>query len=156
MSYQEKSKLASALIALYILYNYLSSVITASLSQSLTTELLFDFLITAVIWSAILEIVSQAILALINMKEADDGEDERDHAIKLRASNISYHVICGFVYIAIFFVWLSGAHPERMANPFILQGVPAIYSILNILLVGFLVAEISRFVSQIYYYRKGF
>ena len=156
MSYREKSIWASLIIALIILANYLMDVINFANAGTLTPETLQSLFYKVILWTVILEIASQTAIAIIDHKQADQGDDERDKLIKLKASNIAYNLLGSAIYIAIFFIWLSHAKPEKMDNPFILSTVPNIYSVFNILLVGFLIAEVSKYATQVFYYRRGF
>ncbi|SET30806.1 hypothetical protein [Thalassotalea agarivorans] len=153
MSYKEKTIWGSCLIAIYILYTFLSGLYVNITNQTLNEDVLSGLFVKVVLMSVFLEILVGIILAIVNAKEADQGSDERDNLFSLKAIRVGYGVLIGAVYIAIFITWKGH---QMTDNAIMLPGVDSIYSVLNILVCGFLVAEICKYATQLFYYRRGF
>ncbi|WP_156896353.1 hypothetical protein [Aestuariibacter salexigens] len=147
---------ASLLLSVIILAVYLYDVLHLVNAGQLSQSALMGAVVKMVLLSLILEVVTHSVLAGLNAKEADRGDDERDKLIALKSNRWAYAVLTSAVYISIFFIWLNSVAPERaVQTPFIFDDIEFVYSILHLLLSGFICAEITRYGTRLIYYRRG-
>lgn len=109
-------------------------------------------LLTVVVMTIALEILHHIVIAIIDNKDANYEEDERDKLISLKGNQIAY-------YILSFTIITSVLH---LLFPIMTQGlvdllkVPSEYALINIIIFGALLAEIAKFSTQLFFYRRGF
>jgi hypothetical protein len=99
---------------------------------------LLGLFISVVVLQVAVAIVGEVVMVLRG-RELPQRRDERDRKIALRAARNAYYVLIGGVWCA-----LAAA----------LLPVGAFWYG-HVLLVGFVVAELARFGSQLVYYRRG-
>ena len=139
MSFKEKSVLGSLIFTVIVFGYYFTrafGLINNTESGLADSAVLF---IGVVILIIILEIILHTILAIVHRKESIQTNDERDNLIELKATRISY-------YILIFGILTAGISLLFVLTPLLLA---------NIILFFFIIAEITGFSMQLYYYRKG-
>ena len=142
-SYKEKSLIASLGVTLLIFGWYLYGAFS---NLSSNPELPgFVEIIILIVWVAVLESIIQGFLALKNKSQL---EDERDKLIK----KISYRYGYWFLSACIWFLMVQILLDARFNNHLILT-TP--YGMFHLLLLSFVLAEVTNFVAQLYYYRKG-
>ena len=140
MSYKEKSILASLILTVIIFGIYFIKVFaTMSTTDSGLVNSIVLF-IGAVLYIVILEIIVHIILPIFYKNEHKDSDDERDKLIQLKATRISYFILVFGMFITTISLLLS-------LTPLLIS---------NIILLSFIIAEITGFSIQLYYYRKGF
>ncbi|ARD45317.1 hypothetical protein [Colwellia sp. PAMC 21821] len=86
MSYKERSIWVSLAITIYIWFNYFSTLYWAAQQDTLTTSVMQSALLTVVIMTIVLEIFHHIVIAIIDNKNANYDEDERDkklHSLEL-------------------------------------------------------------------------
>ncbi len=152
MSYREKSAWLSLLITAYIVYYYLSSLIGAQQAQLLNEALLIDLFIDVIIITITYEVILQTILAIVEHKEADKSIDEREETFRLRAYRNAYHLLTAGVFIALALLWQN----DFLGTTIGFTQLSAEFNTLNILLLGFLSAEVCFYASQLFYFRRGY
>ena len=152
MSYKEKSIWVSMLITSYILYYYLTGIYDLSVNNLISDEAQMSLIRSAIILVIILEIISQTIIAIIDHKQADQKDDERDRNINLIASKNAYVVLIVGIVSAIFHAQIL----EFTSINIGFSGLSNGFNLLNIIIGSFLAAEIIKYISQLYYYRRGF
>lgn len=96
----------------------------------------FIGVITVAIFS---QVVIQSIMAIIYRDEAQEGEDEREMLIRLKATRISHYVLITGVWTSCLSFYLN----------------PSALMLINVFIVFFVVSEIVGFVSQLIYYQRG-
>jgi hypothetical protein len=141
LSYREKSILGS-LIAMLAVYGYYFATL-----PGLNTRRYFDAasttrLIAMVVAMVVIEIVYHIVIAASSRVEA---KDERDVLIETRAYRVGYFLLAGGVSILMGLMILS--NPETL-------GISQ-FSMGNFLLLSMVVAETAKFLTQLFYYRKG-
>jgi len=152
MSYKERSIWVSFAITLYIWFNYFSTLYWSAKDNSLTISNMQSALLTVVVMTIALEILHHIVIAIIDNKDANYEEDERDKLISLKGNQIAY-------YILSFTIITSVLH---LLFPIMTQGlvdllkVPSEYALINIIIFGALLAEIAKFSTQLFFYRRGF
>ena len=152
MSYKEKSIAISMFITSYILYYYITGLYDLSINNLLSNETQMALVRSAIILVIILEIVSQTIIAIIDHKQADQKDDERDKSINLIASRNAYIVLVIGIVSAIFHAQVITFIPINIGFTELSNS----YNLLNIIISSFLVAEIIKYITQLFYYRRGF
>ncbi|MFC1760121.1 hypothetical protein ACFLZD_01210 [Candidatus Neomarinimicrobiota bacterium] len=140
MSYKEKSILTSLILTVIIFGFYFIKVFgTISPTDSGLVNGIVLF-VGAVLYIVLLEMILRIILPIFHKNEPKDSDDERDKIIQLKATRISYLILVLGMFFAIIFLLLSLTQ----------------LLIANIILLFFIVAEITGFSIQLFYYRKGF
>jgi len=152
MSYKERSIWVSLAITIYIWFNYFSTLYWAAQQDTLTTSVMQSALLTVVIMTIVLEIFHHIVIAIIDNKNANYDEDERDKKITLLGTQHAYYIL-SFTTIAAVLHLLFPFISQRLES---LLNLPNEYVIINIIIFGALVAEIVKFATQVFYYRRGF
>ena len=143
MSFKEKSLIASLSTTFLIFGWYLYGAFS---NLPLNPELPgFVEIIILIIWVAVLESIIQGFLALKNKSQL---EDERDKLIE----KISYRYGYWFLSACIWFLMVQILLDARFDH---LPVLTTPYGMFHLLLLFFVLAEVTNFVVQLYYYRKG-
>ena len=151
MSYKERTIWISLILMLFIWTDYFWSIDNLNQAKTLTVTAINSLLLKVVVLTIVLEIVAQIIIAIINHKEAKIEEDERDKLIDLYASRSAYYILSFGVVTAILYI----VFPNLLTRFPITGVLPTEYVILHIIITIALLAEITKFVLQLYYYRRG-
>jgi len=141
LSYREKSILGS-LIAMLAVYGYYFATL-----PGLNTRRYFDAasatrLIAMVVTIVVIEVAYHIVIAVSSRV---DRKDERDVLIETRAYRVAYFLLAGGVSVLIGAMLVS--NPETL-------GISQ-FSMGNFLLLSMVVAETAKFLTQLFYYRKG-
>lgn len=140
MSYQEKSILTSLILTVIIFGFYFVKVFgTISPTDSGLVNGIVLF-VGAVLYIVLLEIILRIILPIFHKNEPRSISDERDKIIQLKATRVSYIILVFGMFFATISLFLSLA-PLLIAN---------------IVLLFFIIAELTGYSIQLFYYRKGF
>ena len=99
-----------------------------------------------------MEILHYIIIAIIDHKNTNYDEDERDKQISLIGSTNAYYILSFTIITAV----LHLLFPIMSQGLVTALNLPSDYVIINIIIFGALVAEITKFSTQVFYYRKGF
>ena len=152
MSYKERSIWISLCIMLYIWFDYFSHIYWSVQDNSLSLESMRSALLVVVLMTIFLEILLHIIIAIIDNKNANTDADERDKQISLLGLNNAYYILCITIATATFHLLfpVMGQHFVDRFN------LPNEYLIINIIIFGALIAEITKFSTQVFYYRRGF
>ncbi len=153
MSYKERSIWVSLAITLYIWFNYFSTIYWSAKDNSLTIENMQSALLTVVIMTIVLEILHHIVIAIIDNKNANYDEDERDKLISLKGSQIAYYILSFTTIIAVVHLLLFPVINKGLVN---LLNLPNEYILMNIIIFGALLAETAKFSTQLFFYRRGF
>lgn len=142
MSFEEKSIVASLLITLVVWGNYFYRVYQYSQEGLATMSTLGGLLTGAVVLTVIIEIVAQAVIAGYSSRSGDatGRTDERDRAIVYHASYQASYVLAAGIVMSVLVAFVT----------------EDLVSTLNTLIVHFIAAEVWRYVTQLYLYRRGF
>ncbi|NQZ81995.1 MAG: hypothetical protein HRT52_13350 [Colwellia sp.] len=152
MSYKERSIWASLAILIYIWFEYFSGMNQLYGSQKLTVDSINELLLDAVIMTIVLEILLQIVIAIIDHKDANYDEDERDKLITLHGCNNAYYFLLVGAHLAVFY----SVFPTL--KTYILPSIdlPNGYFVMHLIIIFALLSEIIRLATQIRYYRRGF
>jgi hypothetical protein len=135
-SFQEKSVWIS-LIAVSLIFGYYFVRIFQMISKNqidvVKNAVLF---ISVVIMVVVTEIIFHIIVAVRTRPEA---KDERDRIIELKATRNAYFILIAGVFLS--FVCLA----------FSLQS----FIIVHVIMFFFVLSEIAKFISQLFYYKRG-
>ena len=142
MSYKEKSLIASMGVTLLLFGWYFYGAFS---NLSLNQEPQLSTIIALIVLVIISEGIIQSFLALKNKPLL---EDERDKLIE----KISYRYSYGFLSVCIWFLMVQILLDTRFDNHLMLT-TP--YGMFHFLLLFFVLSEVIRFGTQLYYYRKG-
>ena len=99
-----------------------------------------------------LEIMHHIVIAIIDNKNANYDEDERDKKIALIGNQNAYYILSFTTITAV----LHLLFPVMSQGLVTALKLPNEYVIINIIIFGALVAEIAKFATQVFYYRRGF
>ncbi len=148
MSYQEKSILGS-LLAMVIVYGYYFAGVLRRLGHPEFDAGSVGRLIVAIIAIIVISIVYNIVLALESKPEP---KDERDILIDSKAYRNAYFAFATGAFLVmgcvITAVLVRDAAPTRIIiTPFLT---------VNLLLLFMVIAELVKYLTQLFYYRKGF
>jgi hypothetical protein len=99
-----------------------------------------------------LEILHYIVMAIIDHKNTNYDEDERDKQISLIGNTNAYYILSFTVITAV----LHLLFPVMTQSLVSALNLPSDYVIINIIIFGTLVAEFTKFSTQVFYYRRGF
>ena len=147
LSYQEKSILGS-LIAMIAVYGYYFSSVVRHADRSEFDAGSLGRLMLAVIAIIVIEIVYHILLAIESKVEP---KDERDILIECKAYRNAYFLLV--VGAGLVITWVIVAGLIRDAAPTQLILTPFIT--VNLVLFAMVAAELVKFLTQLFYYRRG-
>lgn len=152
MSFVHKSVWVQFLITVFIAYYYGSEFAHLYSTEQLSDDNFTSLLFSTAIQLVILNIAVHTIVAVLSNKdEVEQERDERDVLISLKGGNIAYNMLSTWVVFVLVSLWATSLENAR----YYFDTLSGEFNVLNILLVGFLVAEILRFSYQLFYYQKG-
>ncbi|NMP16438.1 hypothetical protein [Thalassotalea sp. Y01] len=152
MSFVHKSVWVQFLITVFIVYYYGSEFANLYSTEQLNDDSFISLLFSTALQLIILNIAVHTIVAVLSNKdEVEQESDERDILISLKGGNAAYNMLSTWVVIVLVILWATSLESARYYFDTLSVG----FNVLNILLVGFLVAETLKFSYQLYYYQKG-
>ena len=150
LSFREKSIAGSLIITVGLFGYYFIKVFEVLVERS--SERLQELpalLLGIVIAVVVVEIAYQAAIAL-NSGNADET-DERDSLIAARSTRVAYFVLAAGSVTTIGHATLAGVFAERVGDTVMASPIMTA----NFVLVSFILAEITGFAMQLFYYRRG-
>ncbi len=141
MSFEEKSTWASLLIILLVFVGYFSQVFDGLVTATLDKAEITGLFIGAVVSVIVLEIALHVVIAIINVKDADQHMDERDRLFSIRAGNISG--------------WVLGFGVLMIASQTFIYELSPLW-IANLLLFAVFISQVVSYALQLFYYRRGY
>jgi|SRR5208282_2214281 len=147
LSYQEKSILGS-LLAFVVVFGYYFAAVLRDLSRPDFDGGTVGRLVAAVIAIIVIEIVYHIVLALESKPEP---KDERDVLIEAKAYRNAYFLLASGAFLVI--VWVSLVTPARAAAA--ANTMVANFLTVNLVLFFMVVADLVKFLTQLFYYRRG-
>lgn len=152
LSYKEKSIWVSLALTLYLIYYYSAGLFSLSntglISEGAFTQLLTD----TILWLTTLFIISHIVISALNAKEANQPDDERDKTIEMLSTRNAYYILVFGIIISV--VQTQFNHFEQ-AGLFFKQ-LSSVHNIMHYIFISFIAAETVKYISQLYYYRRGF
>ena len=157
MSYKERSTWISLAILIYIWLEYFSELFALYNANQLNVDAVNGLLLTVVIKTIVLEIVLQIILAIIDNKDANYSADERDILISLRGSQYAYGILSVGAFLAVFYTIFPTLTIFTLIpiKELVLIALPNEYKLMHLIIVFALMAEITKFATQLFFYRRG-
>jgi len=147
LSYQEKSILGS-LIAMVVVYGYYFASVLRNADRREFDSASLGRLLLAVIAIIVIEIAYHIVLALESKTEP---KDERDILIECKAYRNAYFLLATGACLVITCVIVAGL--ARDAAPTKIIVTP--FLTVNLVLFCLVVAELVKFFTQLFYYRRG-
>jgi len=141
ISFEEKSTWASLAIVTFIFAGYFSQVYQGLMDGTLDKAAIFGLFFGAVISVVVLEILLHTVIALVNIKDAEQRSDERDRLFSMRAGNISG--------------WVLGIGVLIIAAQTLMNDLDSLW-VANLLLFAIFVSQFVSYALQIFYYRRGY
>jgi hypothetical protein len=147
LSYQEKS-IWGSLLAMVVVYGYYFAAVLRDAGQPEFDGGSLGRLVFAVIAIVVIEVVYHIVLAL---ETKPDPKDERDILIECKAYRNAYFLLAAGAFLVIGCVIMANlvrdTAPTRiMLTPFIT---------VNLVLLAMVLAELVKFLTQLFYYRWG-
>jgi len=147
LSYQEKSILGS-LVAVVVVYGYDFASVLRDASRPEFEGGNVARLVFAVVAIVVIEIAYHIVLALESKPEP---KDERDILIECKAYRNAYFLLASGAFLVIASVIMANlvrdAAPARIiVTPFLT---------VNLVLFFMVLAELAKFLTQLFYYRRG-
>ena len=148
-SFKQKSVTASLVVTVLIFGWYFYHVFS-NLTLTLNEQLNASDLIMVIILITVLQVIIQSFIAIRNRNER---EDERDKLIEIVSRRNGYWTLCiGVWFLLVHLViegsgtWFNFYHNLIFTSPTYLA---------HLLLLFFVLAEVTNFVTQVYHYRRG-
>ncbi len=141
LSFKEKSTWISLAIISFIFAGYFSQVYQGLISGTLDKADVFGLFIGAVASIIVLEIVLHIVIAVLNVKDADQPGDERDRLFSMKAGNIAG--------------WVLGFGVLTISAQTFMQELDSLW-VANLLLFAVFVSQVVSYALQIFYYRRGY
>jgi len=141
VSFEEKSTWASLAIITFIFAGYFSQVYSGLINGTLNKAAITGLFIGAVASIIILEIALHIVIAVLNVKDADQPSDERDRLFSIKAGNISG--------------WVLGIGVLIISAQTFMRDLDSLW-VANLLLFAVFVSQVVSYVLQIFYYRRGY
>ena len=141
ISFKEISTWISLAIITFIFVGYFSQVYQGLVEGTLDKGAVLGLFTGAVVSIIVLEIALHIVIAILNVKDADQPGDERDRLFSMKAGNISGWVL-GFGVLII------------SAQTFI-RDLDSLW-VANLLLFAVFVSQVVSYALQIFYYRRGY
>ena len=148
LSYQEKGILGS-LVAMVAVYGYYFASVLRDTSHPEFGGGSLARLVFAVVVIIVIEIVYHIVLALESKPEP---KDERDILIECKAYRNAYFLLASGAFLVIGSVIMASL--MRDATPTRIVATP--FLIVNLVLFFMVLAELMKFLTQLFYYRRGF
>jgi hypothetical protein len=153
MSYKEKSIWLSFGLTLYLIYFYYSGLSELRISGSFTESAFTTLLFTTAVWLTVISIVVHSIAAILDHKEADKADDERDKLIELYGCRVGYYMLAFGVVASIVHSQLGQHFMGVLSESSALAGT---VDFMHIIIMSYLIANVAKFFTQLFYYRRGF
>jgi len=145
LSYQEKSILGS-LLALVVVYGYYFTATFRNIGREDLGGSL-GRLLFAIIATIVIQIVYQIALSIEGTVER---KDERDIFIECKAYRNAYATLAtGVCMVNCYFIVASWAHSASTHFPL------TAYLAVNLMLLVWVIAELTKLLTQLFYYRRG-
>ena len=141
MSFEEKSTWVSLAIISFVFAGYFSQVYQGLISGTLEKVAVFGLFIGAVFSIIVLEIALHIVIAILNVKDADQPGDERDRLFSMKAGNIAG--------------WVLGFGVLTIAAQTFMRDLDSLW-VANMLLFAVFVSQVVSYALQIFYYRRGY
>lgn len=141
VSFKEMSTWISLAIITFIFVGYFSQVYQGLMEGTLDKGDVLGLFTGVVVSIIVLEIALQIVIAILNVKNADQPNDERDRLFSMKAGNISGWVLGFGVLIISAQTFIRDLDPLWVAN---------------LLLFAVFVSQVVSYALQIFYYRRGY
>jgi hypothetical protein len=153
LSYKEKSVWISLISTIAIFGYYFFNVINLSyLAPEIAKVSAAGLAIQAIIMIIIVETLFQSLLAIGNHKAAEMADDEREQLIGYKSNVWGYRILILGVMLVLGRIVILEFNPQYLSD-YGSEGIPLFTA--HLLLFSFILSEVVRFSSQIYYYRSG-
>ncbi|MDP5030151.1 MAG: hypothetical protein NWQ54_06100 [Paraglaciecola sp.] len=153
MSLKEKSTWVSLISTIGVFGYYFYGILgLVGLPVEVALDNALSLAIKIITIIVMLEIIFQSLLAVSHHREANLGNDERDKIFNDKSHRISYVVLVIGVFVTLGRIVIVEYNPSFTAELNSIQ-IPMLTA--HILLLSFILAEVARFISLIFYYRRG-
>ncbi len=146
VSTKEKSLLASLIIPLLVFGNFFVDTLDVVLGREPIANI-GTSLIAAVVAVIILEIIVQSLLASLSASQKDD---ERDRLIERMSFRNGYICLSVGIWIWIAHTTIPSWWPALPSSPYLTGALVPV-----LLLLLFVIAEVTVTVTRLFYYRRG-
>jgi len=144
VSFQEKSA-AISLVAVLAVYGYYFYFVFLGAGPASPEEMLF-WMVGLVVVLVIVQVAFHIVVAVLNPREANAAEDERERLIALKAYRVSYLLMsAGALVVLGRILFGSVVEPEQVT----------LLGIANLLLFALVLAEVGHYAAAIYHFRRG-
>jgi hypothetical protein len=140
LSFRERVIWLFLVVNMLVYGNYFVNLWGQLQSGETAYDQLLEPLLYVLIFAAVVEVAVRVILAVGSGKEEVDApEDERDELIDLKATKNAYFMLC-------FGIFTAGANLLVGYEPLL---------IVNLLLLFVVLSEMTKYGSELFYYRRG-
>ncbi len=142
LSFREKGAWACLLITLAVFAPYFAQIFRLFAREELKTSSVITAFFIASFWQVLLNVVVQIVIVIRSRREP---KDERDSAIESKSFRHAYWVFAFLVWPVIMVAPVSTLAGHLLTPAFISQ----------MLFLCFVVAEATRYLTQVVCYRRG-
>ncbi len=146
MCFREKSAWVALISTLAVFVPYFLFVFQKAIQNELTRGAVIGAFIGAVIAQTVIQVLVHIAIAIASKREQ---QDERDAGIDAAAQRNAYMVLCCLTILAAFGLTMMSASSGSSRAP----ESPNLVFIAQIFYLCFVVAELSRFATQVIRYR---
>jgi hypothetical protein len=150
MSFREKSAWACLVTTIVVYIPYFTYILSLYSRDALNATSILTAFLPAVIFQVVLNVAAHIAIAISSGKK-QMIKDERDLAIESKSFRIAYYIVPSACVVAILFVMLFEADPTHMPIRHSLD----LAFVSQFFLLCFVVAEVTRYVTQVVCYRRG-
>ena len=141
MTFTEKSSWISFFIIALVYSQYFLYVFEGLATGSMERAQIFGLFIGATVALIVYQTVLHVILAIFNLKQANEPSDERDRMIATKSGNISGWVLTFSVITIAVTVFIHDLNAMWSAN---------------LLILALVVSQLAEYVMTLFYYRRGY
>jgi hypothetical protein len=142
LSFREKGAWACLLTTVAVFVPYFAQVFHLFARGDLKTGSVITAFYVASIWQVLLNVVAQVVIAI---RSGHEPKDERDSAIESKSFRYAYWIFALLLWPIIMVAPASTIGGYSLTPVFISQMV----------FLCFVVAEVTRYLTQVVYYRRG-
>lgn len=152
MSFNFKLSWVQVLITLFIAGFYLTNALSLAEASQLTDEALRGLVVKAVIAMVVLQIIIITVVSIINSKDAERGDDERDKLIKLYGDQAGYTCVMALITVIMIMLWAEKL--DRVIPPNF-HSLSDASNMLHLVFLSYLFAEVAKNARQLWCYYRG-
>ena len=148
LSFREMSAWITLLALLGVYIPYFLHVLHLADRGELSLPAVINLFLSAVFLQVFLTVIAHVVISLVMRHE---GKDERDQAVEARAFRNGYFAFTGAISITAIWMLLFSTSQKSTAQSAWLS----VAAISQVLLFCFVLAEVTKYLTHLIFYRRG-